>query len=469
MARQNALGEEKISKLLLKFSIPAIVGMLVNALYNIIDRMFIGHIPEVGNLAITGIGVTMPISTIILGFGMLVGVGTAATISIKLGQNKKDEAEKILGNAFTLIIIISLAITAIGLIWGKNILTLFGASDSTLIYAQEYMQIIFIGTIFNMLSFGLNHTIRASGSPNVAMASMLIGAITNTVLDPIFIFVLGLGVKGGAIATVIAQIASAIWGLSFFIRGNANLRVKVKNLKLKKEFVLAIFAIGMSPFSMQIAASVVQVISNNALKAYGGDLAIGAMTIISSVNMIFFMPIFGLNQGVQPIIGYNYGANKFDRVKEAIKWPQIFATIIATVGFLLVMFVPDLLVKSFNNDPKLLEITENGMKIFLCMIPLVGSQAIRTNYFSCIGKAKTSMFLSLLRQVILLIPCIIILPRIPLPTGGVLGLTGVWLAGPTSDFLSFIITHFIFSAEMKNLGKNEGDNEVEGNTCVVNE
>ncbi|MDU4889507.1 MAG: MATE family efflux transporter [Clostridium sp.] len=466
MGVQNALGEEKISKLLLKFSIPAIVGMLVNALYNIIDRMFIGHIPKVGNLAITGIGVTMPISTIILGFGMLVGVGTAATISIRLGQNKKDEAEKILGNAFTLIIIISLIITAIGLIWGKNILTLFGASDSTLVYAQDYMQIIFVGTIFNMLSFGLNHTIRASGSPNIAMASMLIGAITNIVLDPIFIFWLGLGVKGGAIATVIAQIASAIWGISFFLRGNANLRVKAKNFKLKKEFVLAIFAIGMSPFAMQVAASVVQVISNNALKAYGGDLAIGAMTIISSVNTFICMPIFGLNQGVQPIVGYNYGAKKYDRVREAIKYPQIFATIIAATGFLLIMFVPDVLVKFFNTDPALLEITEHGMRIFLFMIPLVASQIIRTNYFSCIGKAKKSMVLSLLRQVILLIPCLLILPRIPLPSGEVLGLTGVWLAGPVSDFLSVIITHIIFTAEMKTLGAENIEVKAEAETCA---
>lgn len=466
MGVQNALGEEKISKLLLKFSIPAIVGMLVNALYNIIDRMFIGHIPKVGNLAITGIGVTMPISTIILGFGMLVGVGTAATISIRLGQNKKDEVEKILGNAFTLIIIISLIITAIGLIWGKNILTLFGASDSTLVYAQDYMKIIFVGTIFNMLSFGLNHTIRASGSPNIAMASMLIGAITNIVLDPIFIFWLGLGVKGGAIATVIAQIASAIWGISFFLRGNANLRVKAKNFKLKKEFVLAIFAIGMSPFAMQVAASVVQVISNNALKAYGGDLAIGAMTIISSVNTFICMPIFGLNQGVQPIVGYNYGAKKYDRVREAIKYPQIFATIIAATGFLLIMFVPDVLVKFFNTDPALLEITEHGMRIFLFMIPLVASQIIRTNYFSCIGKAKKSMVLSLLRQVILLIPCLLILPRIPLPSGEVLGLTGVWLAGPVSDFLSVIITHIIFTAEMKTLGAENIEVKAEAETCA---
>ncbi|MEG1257012.1 MATE family efflux transporter [Clostridium sp.] len=449
MEKQKALGEEKITTLLIKFSIPAIVGMLVNAFYNIVDRMFIGHIPEVGNLAITGIGVTMPISTIILGFGMLVGLGTATTISIKLGQQKKDEAEKILGNAFTLIIIISLSITVIGLIWGKDILSLFGASENTLGYAQDYMQIIFMGTIFNMLSFGLMHTIRASGSPNMAMASMLIGAITNIILDPIFIFVLGMGVKGGAIATVIAQLFSAIWGISFFVKGKSTLKVRVKNFKLEKKFVLSIFAIGVSPFSMQIAASIVQVISNNSLRVYGGDLAIGAMTIVNSVAMIFLMPIFGLNQGMQPIVGYNYGAKQFDRVKEAIKYPQRVATIIAVVGFLVVELVPGVLVKAFNSDAQLLQITKHGMRIFLSMVIFIGPQIIRTNYFSCVGKAKKSMFLSLLRQVILLIPCLVILPRIPLPGGGVLGLTGVWMAGPVSDFLSFIITTLMFNKEMK--------------------
>ncbi len=461
MERKNQLGEEKITKLLLKFSIPAIVGMLVNALYNIVDRMFIGHIPEVGKLAITGVGVTMPISTIILGFGMLIGIGTAATISIKLGQQKKDEAEKILGNAFTLIIVISLIITVIGLIWGKDILRLFGASDNTLVYAEDYMQIIFLGTIFNMMSFGLTHTIRASGSPNVAMASMLIGAVVNTILDPIFIFAFGMGVKGAAIATVIAQICSAIWGISFFLGGKANLRVKIKNLKLKKEYILSIFAIGMSPFSMQIAASIVQVISNNSLKAYGGDLAIGAMTIVSSVAMIFMMPIFGLNQGMQPIIGYNYGAKKYDRVKQAIKYPQIVATIIAAIGFLIIQFVPQILVKAFSSDPQLLEITKHGMRIYLCMIMFIGPQVIRTNYFSCTGQAKKSMFLSLLRQVLLLIPCLLILPKVSLPGIGLLGLTGVWMAGPVSDGLSFIITHFIFKAEMKRLdGKAISDEEI---------
>lgn len=454
MATENELGHEKITTLLLKFSIPAIVGMLVTSFYNIIDRMFIGHIPDVGNLAITGIGVTMPISTIILGFGMLVGVGTAANISLKMGQGRKDEAEKILGNAFSLIIIISLIITIVGLYFGKDILYLFGASESTIGYAQDYMKIIYIGTVFNMLSFGLNHSIRASGSPNIAMASMLIGAVTNIILDPIFIFVLGMGVKGGAIATVIAQICSAIWGISFFIGGKANIRARFKNLKLQKKYILNIFAIGVSPFSMQIAASVVQVISNNALKTYGGDLAIGAMTIINSVSMVIMMPIFGLNQGVQPIVGFNYGAKKYERVKEAIKYPQRIAFIIGLIGVLTIEIFPAILVKAFNSDPQLMEMTKQGMRIFLCMLFIVGPQVIKTNYFSCIGKAKHSMFLSLLRQVLLLIPALIILPK-------QFGLVGVWLAGPVSDFISVLITGYMFNREMKRLNSMEKEDEKE--------
>lgn len=459
MATTNELGNEKIPRLLLKFSIPAIVGMLVTSFYNIIDRMFIGHIPQVGNLAITGIGVTMPISTVILGFGMLIGIGTATNISIKMGQGRKDEAEKILGNAFTLIIIISVIITFIGLIFGRNLLYLFGASDKTIIYAEEYMRIIYIGTIFNMLSFGLNHTIRASGSPNIAMASMLIGAITNIILDPVFIFALGMGVKGGAIATVIAQICSAVWGISFFMGGKANIKARLKNLKLKKSYILTILAIGVSPFSMQIAASVVQVITNNALKTYGQDVAIGAMTIINSVAMVIMMPIFGLNQGVQPIVGFNYGAKNYDRVKEAIKYPQRIAFLIGAAGVLTIELVPWVLVKAFNSDPELLETTKFGMRIFLSMLFLVGPQVIRTNYFSCIGKAKKSMFLSLLRQVLLLIPALLILPKF-------FQLTGVWMAGPVSDLISVLITAYFFKKEMNELDVLKARDE--DNRHVVN-
>ena len=448
MRGQARLGEEKISKLLMEFSIPAIIGMVVNTLYNIVDRMYIGNIKDIGGLALTGVGITMPIMTIIMAFGMLIGIGTSARISLKLGEHKREEAEKHLGNAFTLIIIASVLITIIGLVFVHKILGLFGASADTEIYAREYMQIIFFGTIFNMLSFGLNHSIRSDGSPKVAMLSMLIGAGTNIILDPIFIFVFGMGVRGAAIATVISQIVSTIWILYYFTKGKSNLKIKREYLSLDKAIVLSIFSIGVSPFSMQIAQSIVQVLANNALKTYGGDLAIGAMTIINSVAMIFMMPIFGLNQGSQPIIGYNYGAEKYKRVKQAVKSATIVATIIVSIGWIITQAAPHLLISIFNRDEQLVGIASTGMRIFLLMLPVVGAQVISSNYFQSIGKAKISMFLSLLRQVILLIPCLIILPKI-------FGLTGVWLAGAVSDGLSSLITLIIFFMSVRKLKDKE--------------
>ena len=448
MRGQARLGEEKISKLLMEFSIPAIIGMVVNTLYNIVDRMYIGNIKDIGGLALTGVGITMPIMTIIMAFGMLIGIGTSARISLKLGEHKREEAEKHLGNAFTLIIIASVLITIIGLVFMHKILGLFGASADTEVYAREYMQIIFFGTIFNMLSFGLNHSIRSDGSPKVAMLSMLIGAGTNIILDPIFIFVFGMGVRGAAIATVISQIVSTIWILYYFIKGKSNLKIKREYLSLDKAIVLSIFSIGVSPFSMQIAQSIVQVLANNALKTYGGDLAIGAMTIINSVAMIFMMPIFGLNQGSQPIIGYNYGAEKYKRVKQAVKSATIVATIIVSIGWIITQAAPHLLISIFNRDEQLVGIASTGMRIFLFMLPVVGAQVISSNYFQSIGKAKISMFLSLLRQVILLIPCLIILPKI-------FGLTGVWLAGAVSDGLSSLITLIIFFMSVRKLKDKE--------------
>lgn len=447
MNKQKRLGEEPILKLLLSFSIPAIVGMVVNTLYNIIDRMYIGRIEGIGPLALTGVGITMPIMTIILAFGMLVGIGTAARVSLKLGEHNKDSAEEHLGNAFTLIIIISIAITILGLMFLDPILGVFGASENTEIYARQYMQIIFIGTIVNMLSFGLNHSIRSDGSPKVAMLSMLIGAITNIILDPVFIFGFGMGVRGAAIATVISQILTTIWILQYFTVGKSIIKLKMNNLKLKLPIIISIFSIGMSPFSMQLAASVVQVLANNSLKEYGGDLAIGAMTIISSVSMIFLMPIFGINQGSQPIIGYNYGAKKYDRVKETVKYGAIAATIIVVIGWIITQSAPQVLIAIFNNDPELVGIATNGIKIYLLMMPLVGFQVISSNYFQSIGKAKISMFLSLLRQVILLIPCILILPKI-------FGLNGIWISGAVCDGLSSLITGIIFFYSVKKL-KNE--------------
>lgn len=444
MDRQTRLGKEPIGKLLLEFSIPAIVGMLVNALYNIIDRIYIGNIPKIGGLAITGVGITLPIMTIILAFGMLVGIGTAARISLKLGQGQKQDAEKLLGNAFTLLIIIGVSISIVGIVFGRDILMLFGASKNTIYYAQEYINIIFYGTIFNMISFGLNHSIRAEGNPKTAMATMLIGAILNIVLDPIFIFVFGLGVKGAAIATVLSQVVCCVWILIYFLGGNSSLKIKKSNLKLKWKLIISIFAIGMSPFAMQLASSLVQVICNNALISYGGDIAVGAMTIIVSVSTIFFMPIFGINQGGQPIIGFNYGAHQYTRVKKTVKDSALAATAIMIIGFLIIEICPDLVIRIFNNDKNLVSTATYGIRIYLSMIPLVGFQIISSNYFQSIGKAKISMFLSLLRQIIVLIPMLIILPRI-------FGLTGVWLSGPVSDLISSVITGILFYNDIRKL------------------
>lgn len=446
MNRQERLGEEKISKLLITFSVPAIIGMLVNTLYNIVDRMFIGHISEVGQLAITGVGVTMPIVTIILGFGLLLGVGTSARVSLNLGRGHKDDAEKLIGNSLALSIIISIVIVIIGLMFSNKLLRVFGASDSTIGYAQDYINIIYFGTIFNLMGFSLNHSIRSDGNPRIAMFSMLIGAITNIVLDPIFIFGLNLGVKGAAIATVISQLVSCIWVISYFTTGKSYIKLRKENLKLEKRIVLAIVTIGMSPFAMQIAQSMVQVIANNSLRVYGGDLAIGSMAIIASITMIFSMPIIGLNQGAQPIIGYNYGAKKYHRVKETVTYGTIIATIIMIIGFLLVELFPHILISMFNKDPKLVDIATNGLRIYLCMIPFIGFQIVSSSYFQAIGKAKVSMFLSLLRQVILLIPFMIILPRVVNPA-----LNGIWIAGAASDLLSAIITGILFYTSVRKL------------------
>ncbi|OCA99904.1 MATE family efflux transporter [Clostridium beijerinckii] len=453
MNKQNRLGEMSVGKLLLEFSIPAIIGMLVNTLYNIIDRIFIGHIEGIGELAMAGVGITMPIMFIILAFGMLIGIGTATKVSIKLGEHDKEGAERLLGNAFTLIIIIGVLLTLFGHIFANPLLKAFGASENIIGYGEDFIRVIISGCIFNLMSFGLNHSIRSDGSPKIAMASMLMSAIINIILDPIFIFGLGLGVKGGALGTVVAQTISSIWILYYFTKGSSVLKIRRKNLKLEKDAVLSIFAIGVSPFSMQLAQSAVQVITNNSLQSYGGDLAVGAMTIVNSLAMIFLMPIFGLNQGLQPIIGYNFGARKYDRVKQAVKYGVIIATIIVVIGFIIIEGIPETLVKIFNNESSLIEVTAHGMRIFLIMLPFIGAQIIITNFFQSIGRVKISMFLSLLRQVIILIPCLIIIPRFK-------GLDGVWIAGATSDILSVIITLIVFVKTSKDLMGNGKEQKV---------
>lgn len=449
MERSRQLSEESVGKLLLKFSIPAITGMLVNALYNIVDRIFVGN--GVDALAISGITIAFPIMNIIMAFGMLVGIGTSSLISIRLGQKNKEEAEQILGNAFILTIIISLIITVFGLLFLDKILVMFGAKDLVFEFSRDYTKIILIGVIFQNLAFSLNHSIRASGSPKIAMLSMLIGAIMNTILDPLFIYVFHLGVKGAAIATIMSQAVSAAWVLSFYLRNKGMISLHKRNFTLKPKLILSIFSIGVAPFAMQIAASAITFILNSSLIKYGGDIAVAAMGVINSIAMLILMPIFGINQGVQPIIGFNYGAKNFNRVKQALWLAMIGAVSIATLGFILVEIFPSAIVSVFGrNNQELIEVGAHGLRVYLAMLPFIGFQVISANYFQAVGKPKHSMFLSLTRQVIVLIPLLFILP-------GIFKLNGVWSAGPTADFIAFLITAVFILREMRNLDKLHGE------------
>jgi len=444
---QQNLGTEPVGKLLLKYSVPAIIGMMVNALYNVVDRIFIGNIPNVGPMAITGLGVTMPIMTIILAFGMLVGIGATTNISIKLGQAKREEAEGIIGNSITLAIVIGLLLTIVGLVFSDQILTMFGASEGSLSYAKDYINIILLGCVFNILAMLFNNIIRGDGNPKLSAIIMAVGCGANIILDAVLIFGFNMGIKGAAIATITSQAITAIWGLLYYLKGKSNLEFKTSTLKLNKNSVSSIFVIGAAPFAMQIATSLVQIISNNSLKVYGGDLSIGAMATVSSIMMIFLMPVFGLVQGMQPIVGFNYGARNYDRSKKVLKLSVISATIIFVVGFLLIQIIPNVLVGMFNKDAQLMDITVKGLKKYSLGLPLIALSIVGTNYIQSIGKAKVAMVLSLLRQVILLIPMIIILPKF-------LGIDGVWFAQPVSDIIAAIITSIILLKDIRSYKVN---------------
>lgn len=452
MDRTEQLGRESVGHLLFKFSLPAIVGMLVNGLYSIVDRIFVGR--GVGSLALSGVAITFPITNIIMAFGMLVGIGAGAAASIRLGEKRKNDAELILGNAYTLVIVLSLILTALGLIFLEPVLVVFGASAETMPYAKQFATIIICGIVLQNIGFGLNNLIRSEGNPKVAMITMLIGAIINFILNPIFIFILKMGVAGSALATIFSQTVCSIWILLYFTGGKSTLKLKKKNMKLNPSIVKFIFSIGMSPFALQMAASVVTILYNVSLKTYGGDLAIGAMALINSVAMLILMPIFGINQGSQPIIGYNYGSKNIERVKKALKYAIISATCISTLGFIAVEAFPVQIVRLFNTDDASLTLLgSHGIKIFLCMLPIVGFQIVSSNYFQSVGKANKAMLLSLSRQVIILIPLLLILPPM-------LKIDGVWIAGPTADFIASLITAGVLYHEIKSLNKFTDVNNV---------
>lgn len=452
MVSTKQLEESNIFSLILKFSGPAVVGMLVMSIYNIVDRVYIGW--GVGMLGIAGITVGFPLMMMNMALGMLVGIGATSLISIRLGARKSDEAEKIMGNAVTLLVIISLAFTVFGFLFLTPLLRLFGASSSVLPYAKDYMSIILFGTVLQSVGFGVNNFIRAEGNPNRAMFTMMIGAVSNIILDPIFIFVFDMGVAGAATATVISQGISALWVLSYFFKGHSLLKFRRVNLKPELPVVKNIVSIGSASFLQQIVTSLILIIINNSLLKYGGDVAVSAMGVIHSAITIMLMPIVGISQGVQPIIGYNYGARRYERVQRALLQAALVATGIVMVGYLLVILAPEMFTRLFTSEAELIDVGSKGLRLFLAAMPFLGFQIVGANYFQAVGKPRHTVFLNLCRQVILLIPALLILPRF-------LDLRGVWLAGPVADFGATVLTAFLVFLEYGDLSKRAQAPEIE--------
>lgn len=441
--KTRELAELKIAKLMLKFFIPAFIGVFVNALYNIVDRVFIGQ--GVGSMALSGISVIFPVMLIVMGFGMLIGIGAGVLVSISMGKRDMDKAEKVLGSSFLLMLLVSAVITVIGFSIKGPMLSSFGATPETIQYANDYLNIILAGTVFQVVGFSLNNIIRAEGNARIAMFSMIISAGTNLILDPIFIFGFGMGVKGAAYATVISMMVLTVWVLLHFRGSKAVVKLKPEHIRFDTKILFEILAIGMAPFFMQIASSFVQGLINTKLIAFGGDLAVGAMGIVNSVATMIVMAIVAINMATQPIISFNYGAKSFSRVKETLRIGMISATIISILAFIMVQTIPGTIVKLFNSkDDGLLEFGRNGLKLGLMALPFVGFQVIAGNFFQSMGKAKVAVLLTLLRQVIILIPLLFILPN-------QFGLNGIWMSMPISDFCSAIIVMFFLVNQWKKL------------------
>lgn len=448
MDNQQALRNEKVGTLLLKYSVPAILAMMVTSLYNTVDRAFIGSIEGVGALAISGLGVTMPLFTILGAFCVAIAVGGSTNISIKLGEGNKEEAERILGNTFALELSVGILIAIVGLFFLDNILYVFGASNETIPYAREYMSVIIFAAWFNLPGFALNSAIRAEGNPKLAAKMMITSCILNLILDPIFIFVFDMGIRGAAIGTVICQLVICIWSTYYFTKGKSNLKLRIQNIRLEKKYLKLIIIIALTPFFFELSAGFIHLVTNRVLKIYGGDLAIGAMTTVTSISLMFLMPVFGLSQGMQTIIAYNYGAKQYDRAKKALSLSLVVATSILTIGFILIRLFPELFVGVFTKNNELMNLAINGISINLTSLPTIGISILGPVYFQSIGSAKKSMVLSLLRQVIILIPVILIVPRIH-------GLNGVWMSQPISDVVTMMIIGAFLIKEFKKVSKNE--------------
>lgn len=444
MNKSNPMAVGSIPSLLLKFSLPAIIGLLVNATYNIIDSMFIGR--GVGDLGLAGVTVCLPVVTTFMACVMLIGMGATSLISIRLGEGRAEEAEKIIGNALMLFLIIGLSLTVFGLIFIKPILTLFGASADVLPYATDYLRIILLGSLLFAIGAGMNNFIRAEGNPKTAMNTMLIGTITNIILDYVFIFIFRWGIKGAAAATVISYGVTSTWVLYHFLAGHSLLKIRLTNLKLRKTIIGGILIVGFPTFVLQITSSIQQLILNRSLAHYGGDISLAVIGVIMSITTFLIMPAMGISQGAQPIIGFNYGAKQFGRVKDTLKLAILSATAIVTLGFIVSRIWPSQLIGLFNDNPELIALGTHGMRIFFKLIPLVGLQMISSSYFQAVGKPNQATLLGLSRQVIIFIPLLILLPRY-------WGLEGIWWSAPFSDLGAFLLTGAWLWHEIRQLNK----------------
>lgn len=440
----NKLGTEKIGKLVFSLALPAVIAQMVNVLYNIVDRMYIGHIPKIGSTALTGLGVCFPILMLISAFSAFVGSGGAPLASIQLGKGNKKEAEKILGNGVTMLLAFSLILTFGFMIFKEPLLYAFGASDKTFTYANQYLTIYLLGTIFVQAAIGLNTFITCQGQAKVAMFSVLIGAIINIVLDPIFIFVFDLGVRGAALATIISQGCSAIWVVAFLVSKRSSLKIKLSYLKPNWKIIGSIAALGVSPFIMQATESLINIVFNSGLKHYGGDVYVGSMTILQSVMQLFVLPTQGITMGTQPIISYNYGAKNHQRVKDAFKYTLIVTVIITAMATISVVLFPQVFARMFTSDQELIALVVKVLPIFMAGIWIFGVQLACQSAFMGMGQAKISLFLALLRKVILLIPLALILPRFT-------GVMGIYYSEPIADILAAITTGTLFVLSFKKI------------------
>lgn len=439
---KDELKEEKIWRLIIKYSVPAILAMMVTSLYNTVDRAFIGSMKDVGALAISGLGVTMPILTILGAFCVGLAVGGSTNIAIKLGEGNKEEAEKALGNTIAIELLVGIVMMSISIFFLEDILYIFGASNDTIKYSMDYISVIMYGTWFNLPGFAMNSAIRADGNPKFASKMMIIACLFNLILDPIFIFGFGMGIKGAALGTVICQLVICLWSGYYFTFGKSNLKLKLKNIKIESKIIKGILVIALTPFCMELASGFIHLITNKVLKVYGGDLAIGAMTAITSINLLFLMPVYGISQGMQTIIAYNYGAKQFERAKKALLIGIVAATIVLSFGIFAILLFPKLFIGIFTKDAILTDLALNGIYIYSLTLPAIGICILGTVYFQSIGSAKKSIVLSLLRQVIVFIPLILVVPKY-------FGLNGVWAAQPLADLVSMIIIGLFLIKEFK--------------------